>query len=113
MRIPFGKRGMLLTLTGLVVFGMMPQSAFGFFWPGWPGSGIRSRQPLVTTPPGAPLSPPGNILPPEEEEPPGQPELPVEEPPPVVPEPATILVALTGLGCLAAWKKRKSAQVSE
>ena len=108
MRIPIGRRGMLLTIAGLAVLTLIPGQAHGFFWPGWPGSGIKSKQPLVTTPPGGPLSPPGNFLPPEEEEPPIQPDVPgIDIPPPAIPEPATIVGTMLGLSCVGMWNRRR------
>jgi MYXO-CTERM domain-containing protein len=90
--------------------------AGAFYWHGWPGSRVTAVPTLIpppshTTPPGTPTPPTPVPVPPDG--PPVTPPTPPIVPPPVgppnqTPEPSTGLIALAGLGAIAArrwWKK--------
>lgn len=112
-RIPVTRAGWRAgAAVGILLAACSPASAF--YWHGWPGSRIRAEPTLLTPPSSAQLgtpTPPG-LVPPVI--PPVMPPTPPVYPPPVgppnqTPEPSTGLIALAGLGAVAArrWWKRK------
>jgi len=77
--------------------------SYAFYWYGWPGSGLPPPRTVVTPPPIE--IPPGT---PPEKPPTGPPiVVPPGQPPSPTPEPGTALVALIGLGTLAAARARR------
>lgn len=97
------------TTAALATFGFFAATgpARAFYWFDWPGSGVTRVPTLVEEPnPANPPPPPGGSVEPT----PAGPEVPIDQPggPNHVPEPATALLALAGLGALAARKWRKN-----
>lgn len=105
---PRGTRLCILVMS-LLLSHCAAGSAHGFFFPGWAGSGVKNRQPLVTPPPAQPFNPPSTLGPPDDEDqPPIRPDDPGDrQPPPAVPEPASVVSALVGLACVARLRRRK------
>lgn len=88
----------------------VPNSARAFYWFDWPGSGTTRPPTLIDNPqPGDPPPPPAGRVEPG----PTGPELPINNPggpmpgPNNVPEPATALLALAGIGALAASRRAR------
>jgi PEP-CTERM motif len=101
-----------LVIVPLLALGFFaaPSQAHAFYWFDWPGSGTPRVPTLIDTPrPGDPPPPPAGRVEPG----PTGPELPINNPggptpgPNPVPEPATALLALAGIGALAASRRAR------